>query len=100
MGKKVGKWAEHIFHQFLKGDELLQLAYKYERPPRPKKVRWEEIYKDFRAKHPRLAKSAIHWQPYAYATVVITFKGGSKGLYNHDEQKMVWLEFNKDNSPY
>ena len=67
---------------------------------KPKKVRWEDIYKDFKNRHPRLAKSATYWLPYAYATVIIFFKGGSRGIYNYDEQKMVWLEFNKDNSPY
>lgn len=99
-GVKSGKVGRTCFPSILKGDESLQLSIKIITKEKYKKVRWEDIYKDFRSKHPRLAKSVIHWQPYAYATVVITFKGGSKGLYNHDEQKMVWLNFNKDNGPY
>lgn len=55
-----------------------------------KKVKWEEIYKDFVQHNPTLAKRRPHWQPHSYATIYLKFyeEGGMECTYNYDSHRI------------
>lgn len=53
---------------------------------RHKKITWNVIFKDFKGRHPKLSKNAIHFEPYDYATILIWFVGGKKMTYDYDSK--------------
>ena len=57
-----------------------------------KKITWDEVYKDFKSRHPNMRKEVVHWQPYDYATIVLYFADGSKGTYNFIERRVKLLK--------
>lgn len=46
------------------------------------KVKWSDIYKEFRMKHPRLKKEVMDYRPYDFMTIILTFEDGTKMTYN------------------
>lgn len=59
------------------------------------KITWDVIYQDFRDNHPKLAKKAIHYEPYNYAMILI--KSYDKGecvrmTYNYDTKELLVLK--------
>lgn len=69
--KKVGKWAENIFK------EVMQMSNK-----KSKKVTWEDLYKLFKTKFPRISKNAVFFRPYDYMTIKIWFDDGRLATYD------------------
>lgn len=55
------------------------------------KITWNKIHKDFKQRHPNLSKEVIHWQPYAYATIKLWMKDGSKIVYNYDNHRATFV---------
>lgn len=51
------------------------------------KITWEVIFKDFKNRNPRIAKKALGFQPYSYATIIISFPDRVKMIYNYDSKK-------------
>lgn len=60
------------------------------------KVTWYEIYKDFRRRHPNLAKQVCDWQPYSYAQVKVTLKNGSELVHDYDLHIANYIKFIKE----
>lgn len=56
-----------------------------------KKVTWDDIYKDFRSRHPNLKKTIMYWHPYDYAMIMLYFKDGRKGVYDFLEQRVQFV---------
>lgn len=56
-----------------------------------KKITWDDIYKDFRSRHPNLRKMVTYWHPCDYATIMLYFEDGRKGTYNFIEQKARFI---------
>lgn len=47
-----------------------------------KKMRWEDVYKEFRKTHPTFSKNIIDWKPHNYGTILLYLKDGSKMIYD------------------
>lgn len=47
-----------------------------------KKITWQDIYKEFRARHPNLRKDILDWRPHGYLTIVVKFRDGSTMIYD------------------
>jgi hypothetical protein len=58
----------------------------------PKKVTWSDIYKQFRATHPRLKNEVINYRPYNFMTIILTLKDGSKMTYNGMTKECQFIE--------
>lgn len=56
---------------------------------RKKKLTWEAVYKDFRDRHPKLGKTALGFEPYGYATILIMFPDRVRMTYNYDTKKLT-----------
>lgn len=56
------------------------------------KLRWEDIYKDFKKEHPRLFKKAYGFAPYGFATILIYFPGTIRMTYNYDTKELIKLD--------
>lgn len=55
------------------------------------KATWDNIYKDFRRRHPNLRKDVIHHEPYSYATIKLVLKDGKKMIYNYDTKMAKFI---------
>lgn len=60
------------------------------------KVTWNDIYKDFRRRHPNLAKQVCGWRPYGYAQVWIRLKNGSELVHDYDLHIANYIKFVKE----
>ena len=47
-----------------------------------KKVTWDTVFKDFKRRHPNLAKMVTRYRPYKFLTILIYFCDGSKMAYD------------------
>lgn len=47
-----------------------------------KKVTWEDLYKLFKTKFPRISKNAVFFRPYDYMTIKIWFDDGRLATYD------------------
>lgn len=56
------------------------------------KLQWEDVYKDFRTRHPNLCKGVVYWCPHDYAVIKIFFDDGKLGIYSYLEHKVVFLK--------
>lgn len=61
----------------------------------PKKVTWTVIYRDFKRRHPNLAKMIMDWRPMGYATIQIWLKDGSLMSYDYDEHMAKFIRIGK-----
>lgn len=52
-----------------------------------KKVTWNDVYKDFRKRHPKMRKHTVGFQPYDFAEVVVYIDDGRKLIYNYDTKR-------------
>lgn len=57
-----------------------------------KKITWEKVRESFKSSHPKLDKRVLYWQPFSYATIVLSFDDGSKATYNYDTKKLVYIK--------
>lgn len=57
-----------------------------------KKITWNMINKDFRAKHPEMRRSVTYWRPYNFATILLYFKDGRLATYDYDKHKLRFLK--------
>lgn len=57
-----------------------------------KKVTWGDIYKQFRATHPRLKNEVMDYRPYDFMTIILWFKDGSKMTYNGMTEECRFIE--------
>lgn len=62
---------------------------KIEQPKR--KVTWEDVYKDFRRRFPRLRREAVHWHPHDVGTILLYFGKGVKATYEYDRHELKFL---------
>lgn len=58
------------------------------------KITWDEIYKEFKLKFPRLGKEAIYYRPANYLTIDICLNGNRKVQYDYGTNKLkgVWYK--------
>lgn len=60
------------------------------------KVTWNDIYKDFRRRHPNLAKQVCDWRPYDYGKVLIILKSRSELVHDYDSHTANYIKFVKE----
>ena len=48
------------------------------------KVTWENIWQDFKRRHPRLCKEVVDWRPYDYLKIKLWMKDGRKIIYDYN----------------
>lgn len=48
-----------------------------------KKIKWSDIYKDFRMRHPNLKKMVTDWKPHDYLTILLRLNDGSQITYEY-----------------
>ena len=60
----------------------------------PGKVLWEDIYRDFRSRFPKLKDLAVYWSPVDYLTIKIYCKSGIVVTYSYETKscKVVSLD--------
>lgn len=51
-----------------------------------KKVTWEDMFKDFKRRHPNLGKRIVDWRPCGYATIKLYIDDGLLAKYYYDER--------------
>lgn len=56
------------------------------------KVTWKMIYDDCRQLYYRLQDKYCGFLPYDYATVLIFFKDGRRGVYNYDKKELWFVK--------
>ena len=56
---------------------------------RKKKLTWEDVYRDFKSRHPKLGKTALGFEPYSYATILIMFPDRVRRTYDYDTKKLI-----------
>lgn len=56
-----------------------------------RKITWNVINKDFRARHPNMRKEVVYWRPHDYATILLYFKDGRLATYNYDKREIKFL---------
>lgn len=60
-----------------------------------RKVKWEDVYSDFRARHPNLKKMVMHWEPYDYLTIIIYISDGQMLIYDYINHTATFLSEDK-----
>lgn len=53
------------------------------------KITWDDVYKDFKNRHPRLSKKVLGYFPYGYSTILLVFSDNVRMLYNHDKKRVT-----------
>lgn len=48
------------------------------------KVTWDDVYKNFRLRHPNLRNDVVGFRPYEYSTILVYLSDGRKMTYNYD----------------
>lgn len=56
-----------------------------------KKITWQDIYNDFKARLPNLSKEAIEYRPYGYLSILIFFTDGSQLVYDFLSERAFFL---------
>lgn len=56
------------------------------------KVTWKDVYELFNLTYPRLSKTAVHWHPDSFGTILIYFEDGRKATFNYDEPRLKFLK--------
>lgn len=57
------------------------------------KVTWNDIYKDFKALHPKLSKQCLRFEAYDFATILLIFPDRVRMTYNYDTKKVTKVKF-------
>lgn len=57
-----------------------------------KKISWKMIYKDFKQRHPNLAKKTVHYCPKDYLTIEIWLDDGAMITYDYFKSKAIILD--------
>lgn len=52
------------------------------------KITWEDIYKEFKLKFPRLGKEAIYYRPANYLTIDVQLNDNKKVQYDYLNNKL------------
>ena len=55
---------------------------------RHKKITWDVIFRDYKSHYPKGCKDVLHFQPYAFATILLIFQGGERMTYNYDTKNL------------
>lgn len=55
------------------------------------KLKWEDIYKDFRRRYPSTRDKILNWRPYGFATIEVKLKDGTVFHYNYDDARAVFV---------
>lgn len=58
------------------------------------KLTWDDVYRDFRKRHPRLAKDVLGFEPYGFATILLMFPNRVRMTYNYDTKKATTINLN------
>lgn len=56
------------------------------------KTTWKDVYERFKLTYPRLCKTAVHWHPHSFGTILIYFEDGRKATFNYDEPRLKFLK--------
>lgn len=54
-----------------------------------KKVKWKDVYEEFKQLYPNLSKMVMHYEPYSFATIKLFLSDGARMLYDCDNKKAV-----------
>lgn len=55
------------------------------------KITWNDIYKDFRSRFPRLAKDVEDYRPYSYMTISLYLNDGTMMQYDMEAHRVTIL---------
>jgi hypothetical protein len=64
--------------------------------PTADKVSWDDIFKDFKRRHPNLKKMVMRWEPFGFATVRIFLKDSAQLVYNYDTKQAKFIVMGRD----
>ena len=58
---------------------------------RTEKVKFKDIYDDFKIRMPNLSKKVEHWRPNGYLSIWIFFRDGSQMIYDYFYSKGAFI---------
>lgn len=56
------------------------------------KLKWEDVYADYKKHFPKSSKKALGFSPYDYATILIYLPERVRATYNYDTKKLTKLK--------
>lgn len=56
------------------------------------KIPWKMILKDFKDRHPHLAKRIVYWCPHSFLTILLHIEGGEVMTYDYMKHKATILD--------
>lgn len=56
-----------------------------------RKVTWNDVYKDFKRRFPRLRLEVGYWRPYDVGTILLYFPKGIRATYEYDRKELKFL---------
>ena len=56
------------------------------------KITWNDIFNDFKLKHPEMAENVVKFRPFAYHEILIFYEDGKKFTYSYDTKKYETIE--------
>lgn len=77
-------------------DRDLLPGQMFDIPKTTGKLTFRNVVKDFKSRHPTLAKQILKWQGWGYATVRIWLEGGMIVDYNYDDHAAVIISSGED----
>ena len=54
------------------------------------KITWDDVYKDFKSRHPKLCKGVRDYRPYAYLQIIVYFTDGTQMIYDYMSHQGTW----------
>lgn len=54
-----------------------------------KKVKWKDVYEEFKRLYPNLSKRVMHYEPHSFATIQLFLSDGVRMLYDYDNKRAV-----------
>ncbi len=73
-----------------------KVAKKVGRPKKPKKVTWDDVFKDFKQRHPRTAKTVINWYPTDIGVITVVLSNRDKIIYDYDLHRGTRIVYEED----
>jgi hypothetical protein len=55
------------------------------------KIAWQDVYKDFRQRHPNLRKNSCGFEPSGYLSIIIFFKDKTKMSYDYTTKECKFI---------
>lgn len=56
------------------------------------KIKWDDLYKDFKLRYPSWKNKILRWAPYGYLTIKVWFKDDTVMVYDYERKRAVFVK--------